>query len=74
MRLRNQIVALSLTLSAGCVEAMNRLPPQDAPVHHWPWWVRILAVIGVLAFVQIVARSLRKGAGRPGAGPSNSAH
>jgi len=53
-------------LSAGCADAMTTLPPHDAPVHHWPLWLRIVAVIGVLLFVQMVARSLRSGArGRP---------
>jgi hypothetical protein len=46
-------------------DAVTTLPPHDAPVHHWPLWLRIVAVVGVLLFVQMVARSLRGGAGGP---------
>jgi hypothetical protein len=63
VRLRTQIAVLILMLSAGCADAMASLPPHEAPVRHWPLWLRILAVIGVLLFVQMVARSLRGGAG-----------
>jgi hypothetical protein len=35
------------------------LPPQEKPTTHWPWWLRILAVIGVLLFIRIVAGSVR---------------
>jgi len=48
---------------------MVKLPAQDAPAPHWPWWLRILAVIGALAFVQIVARAMRRGAS--GRGPDS---
>jgi hypothetical protein len=35
------------------------LPPEDKPKTHWPWWLRILAVIGVLVFIRLVAGSVR---------------
>ena len=35
------------------------LPPEPKPTTHWPWWLRILAVIGVLVFIRIVAGSVR---------------
>jgi hypothetical protein len=54
---------------AECADAMATLPPHDAPVRHWPLWLRIVAVIGVLLFVQMVARSLR---GSAGGRPPNS--
>jgi len=50
----------------------NHVTSRVAPVTHWPWWLRIVAVAGALLFVQIVARSMRKGAGRQGPGPSQS--
>ncbi len=41
------------------------LPPEEKPKTHWPWWLRILAVIGVLAFIRIVAGSVRNNPGGP---------
>jgi hypothetical protein len=35
------------------------LPPEDKPKTHWPWWLRILAVVGVLVFIRLVAGSVR---------------
>jgi hypothetical protein len=35
------------------------LPPEDKPKTHWPWWLRILAVIFLLVFIRIVAGSVR---------------
>jgi hypothetical protein len=35
------------------------LPPEDKPKTHWPWWLRILAVIGVFIFIRVVAGSVR---------------
>jgi hypothetical protein len=39
--------------------ALLTLPPEDKPKTHWPWWLRILAVIGVLVFIRLVAGSVR---------------
>ena len=39
--------------------AVVTLPPEDKPKTHWPWWLRILAVIGVLVFIRLVAGSVR---------------
>lgn len=39
--------------------ALATLPPEDKPKTHWPWWLRILAVIGVLVFIRLVAGSVR---------------
>ena len=45
------------------------LPPQEKPKTHWPWWLRILAVIGVFVFIRIVAGSVRNNpSGKPGPG------
>ena len=52
-----------LLLAANLYGRALASPQDDAPAPHWPWWLRILAVIGALAFVQIVARSMRKGSG-----------
>ena len=35
------------------------LPPEPKPTTHWPWWLRILAVIFLLVFIRIVAGSVR---------------
>jgi len=59
-------------LAAGYAHAERiTLPPDNTPKSHWPWWLRILAVLAVLAFVQIVARSVRGGASRSGPGPTD---
>lgn len=42
------------------------LPPQEKPKTHWPWWLRLLALIFVLVFVRTVARSMRGKPGGPG--------
>ncbi len=39
--------------------AFVTLPLEDKPKTHWPWWLRILAVIGVLVFIRLVAGSVR---------------
>jgi len=62
LKLRFQVVSVILPLAVAQAASALALPQPDAPVTHWPWWLRILAVIAVLAFVQIVARSMRRGA------------
>jgi hypothetical protein len=42
------------------------LPPEEKPKTHWPWWLRILAVVGVLVFIRLVAGSVRNNPGKPG--------
>jgi hypothetical protein len=42
------------------------LPPEEKPKTHWPWWLRILAVVGVLVFIRLVAGSVRNKPGTPG--------
>jgi hypothetical protein len=37
---------------------------QAASAHHWPWWLRLLALLGVLAFIR-VAVTFARGTGRP---------
>ncbi|HUK42943.1 MAG TPA: hypothetical protein VLW48_00725 [Candidatus Bathyarchaeia archaeon] len=68
-------LAASSLLVAGhdaLARASITLPPQDAPAPHWPWWLRIIAVLGALLFVVIVARAMRRGANRRGPGPSEN--
>jgi len=36
---------------------------EPAPSTHWPWWLRIVAVIAVLLFIRMVSRSIRRGGG-----------
>ena len=68
MNLRPKLaMAIIPFLLAACAQAGTAaLPPDDASVPHWPWWLRVLAVIGALVFVQIVARTMRRSAGRRG--------
>jgi len=68
---RFRIGTIALALLGVCVPAYSLPPPEQAPAHHWPWWLRVLAVIGVLIFVQLVARSVRSGSGGQGHGPTN---
>ena len=75
MRLAIKLGAFtSVWLAAAYTQAerVAVLPPDNAPVAHWPWWLRILAVLAVLAFVQIVARSLRRGTSRRGPGSTDN--
>jgi hypothetical protein len=46
------------------------LPEQEATAPHWPWWLRILAVIGALLFVRLVARTMRRNASGQGHDPA----
>lgn len=67
LRFKFAIPITLFALAAGALaETMATLPPHDAPARHWPWWLRVLAVIAVLVFVQIVARSMRGGSSRGG--------
>ncbi|MGA2687324.1 MAG: hypothetical protein ABSE85_04555 [Candidatus Korobacteraceae bacterium] len=34
-----------------------------APAHHWPWWLRLLALLGLLLFIR-VAVTFARGTGR----------
>jgi hypothetical protein len=42
------------------------LPPEPKVTSHWPWWLRILAVIFVFVFIRIVAGSVRNKPSGPG--------
>ncbi|HZP22751.1 MAG TPA: hypothetical protein VFB04_04845 [Terriglobales bacterium] len=61
--MRTRLAILLPLVAAKLYGSALALPQDDAPAPHWPWWLRILAVIGALAFIQIVAHSMRKGAG-----------
>ena len=37
---------------------------QPASAHHWPWWLRLLALVGVFVFIRVVVTFVR-GTGRP---------
>ncbi|MGB8885464.1 MAG: TPM domain-containing protein [Candidatus Korobacteraceae bacterium] len=41
---------------------------QPAPKSPWPWWLKVLALIGVLWFIRAMARSVRRGGGGPRSG------
>lgn len=61
-------VAATVALPLAAYVRALALPAQEPPPPHWPWWLRILAVIGALVFVVIVGRSMRGSGGQgPGA-------
>jgi len=73
LRIKFPIPLTAFVLSAKALaKASATLPPHDAPATHWPWWLRILAVIALLVFVQLVARSMRGGASGRGPGSSSN--
>jgi hypothetical protein len=37
---------------------------QPASMPHWPWWLRLIALLGVLVFIRVVVTFVR-GTGRP---------
>jgi len=48
---------------------LNGVPMrQQATKSPWPWWLKLLALIGVLWFVRTVAQSMRRGGGGPRSG------
>jgi hypothetical protein len=58
--------AVGSTLRVTAEAFAHTLPPEPKPTTHWPWWLRILAVIGVLVFIRIVAGSVRSKPSGPG--------
>ena len=69
---RASAVVLASTMHAvtarHATTVLTTLPPEEKPKTHWPWWLRILAVIGVLVFIRLVAGSVRNNPGKPGPG------
>jgi len=57
------MVSLVAQLAAFVFLNITQAQP-SAPVHHWPWWLRLLALLGVLVFIR-VAVTFARGAGRP---------
>jgi hypothetical protein len=48
-----------------CFVVLNGMQAQQAASRtHWPWWLRLLALLGVLLFIR-VAVTFARGAGRP---------
>ena len=43
---------------------VNGLQAQQPGVARWPWWLRLLAVVGVILFIRIAVTFARK-SGRP---------
>ncbi len=60
--------AVSATSARSAILAADfvTLPPQEKITHHWPWWLRLLAVVGVLVFIRFVAGSVRSKPSGPG--------
>lgn len=43
---------------------VNGMQARQPAVGHWPWWLRILAVVGVIVFIRI-AVTFARNSGRP---------
>jgi hypothetical protein len=56
-------VSLPIQL-AFCLVVNSMQVQHAAPAHHWPWWLRLLAVLGVLLFIRM-AVTFARGTGRP---------
>ena len=67
-RVEASAFARHVPTSTSAVALIFTLPPEPKPTTHWPWWLRILAVIFLLVFIRIVAGSVRS---KP-SGPSPS--
>jgi hypothetical protein len=57
------IVSLPIQLAV-CLVVKGMQVQHAAPAHHWPWWLRLLAVLGVLLFIRM-AVTFARGTGRP---------
>lgn len=60
------VVTMDLLAHAWSDDLGFTLPPQEKPTTHWPWWLRILAVIGILFFIRMVAGAVRTKPSGPG--------
>jgi len=58
--------AQAVIAHAPVASALVTLPPEEKPKTHWPWWLRILAVIGVIVFIRLIGGSMRNNPGKPG--------
>jgi hypothetical protein len=61
-----RVFAVGRPIREAAVALVYTLPPEPKPTTHWPWWLRILAVIFVLVFIRIVAGSVRSKPSGPG--------
>jgi len=43
---------------------LNGMQARQPAVAHWPWWLRLLAVLGVILFIRMAVTFTRK-SGRP---------
>ena len=63
------VSSLAHLIAADKGVTLNGVPArQRATKSPWPWWLKLLALIGVLWFVRTVAQSMRKGGGGPRSG------
>jgi hypothetical protein len=62
----SQVVSVASARGAILAADFATLPPQEKITHHWPWWLRLLAVVGVLVFIRFVAGSVRSKPSGPG--------
>jgi uncharacterized protein len=63
------VSSLAQLIAADKGVTLNGVPRrQPAPKSPWPWWLKLLAFIGVLWFIRIVAQSVRRGGGGPRSG------
>ncbi len=63
------VSGLAQLIAADKGVTLNGIPLQQAaPKTHWPWWLRILALVAIFYFIRLVARGMRGGGGGPGSG------
>jgi hypothetical protein len=43
------------------LNGMQAQQPASAP--HWPWWLRLLALVGVIVFIRLVVTFVRRTGG-----------
>ncbi len=63
------VSSLAQLIAADKGVTLNGVPArQQAAKSPWPWWLKLLAIIGVLWFIRTVAQSVRRGGGGPRSG------
>lgn len=63
------VSSLAQLIAADKGVTLNGVPArQQAAKSPWPWWLKLLAIIGVLWFIRTVAQGVRRGGGGPRSG------
>jgi len=63
------VSSLAQLIAADKGVTLNGMPARrQAAKSPWPWWLKLLAIIGVLWFIRTIAQSVRRGGGGPRSG------